>query len=114
MKKRYIKILEYLEQSDNDFVNGRELASLFNVTTRTIRNDIREINESYLEKLIIVGNNQKGYKLVGDLSNIHQNEEMKIIVKTIVSFAKELNIKTIAEFFFKFFCSWNIRCGRNR
>jgi len=90
MKKRYIKILEYLEQSDNDFVNGRELASLFNVTTRTIRNDIREINESYLEKLIIVGNNQKGYKLVGDLSNIHQNEDdyeerAFHIIKTLLS-----------------------------
>ncbi|MCM3773898.1 HTH domain-containing protein [Priestia aryabhattai] len=90
MKKRYIKILEYLEQSDNDFVNGRELASLFNVTTRTIRNDIREINESYLEKLLIIGNNQKGYKLVGDLSNIHQNEDdyeerAFHIIKTLLS-----------------------------
>ncbi|MBY0200168.1 HTH domain-containing protein [Priestia megaterium] len=90
MKKRYIKILEYLEQSENDFVNGSELASLFNVTTRTIRNDIREINESYLEKLAIVGDNQKGYKLVGDLSNIHQNEDdyeerAFHIIKTLLS-----------------------------
>ncbi|MEH7314575.1 hypothetical protein COJ92_28370 [Priestia megaterium] len=90
MKKRYIKILEYLEQSENDFVNGSELASLFNVTTRTIRNDIREINESYLEKVVIVGNNQKGYKLVGDLSNIHQNEDdyeerAFHIIKTLLS-----------------------------
>ena len=38
-------------------------------------------------------------KIDGSLiKNIHQNEEMKIIVKTIVSFAKELNIKTIAEY----------------
>jgi transcriptional antiterminator len=79
-----------LEQSENDFVNGSELASLFNVTTRTIRNDIREINESYLEKIVIVGNNQKGYKLVGDLSNIHQNEDdyeerAFHIIKTLLS-----------------------------
>ncbi|MDD9793507.1 BglG family transcription antiterminator [Priestia megaterium] len=90
MKKRYIKILEYLEQWENDFVNGSELASLFNVTTRTIRNDIREINESYLEKIVIVGNNQKGYKLVGDLSNVHQNEDdyeerAFHIIKTLLS-----------------------------
>jgi len=38
-------------------------------------------------------------KIDGSLiKNIHQNEETKIIVKTIVSFAKELNIKTIAEY----------------
>ncbi|SDE11494.1 transcriptional antiterminator, BglG family [Priestia aryabhattai B8W22] len=90
MKKRYIKILEYLEQSVNDFVNGSELANLFNVTTRTIRNDIREINESYLGKVIITGNTQKGYKLVGDLSNIHQNEDdyeerAFHIIKTLLS-----------------------------
>lgn len=90
MKKRYIKILEYLEQSGNDFVNGSELANLFNVTTRTIRNDIREINESYLDKVIITGNTQKGYKLVGDLSNIHQNEDdyeerAFHIIKTLLS-----------------------------
>lgn len=90
MKKRYIKILEYLEQSGNDFVNGSELANLFNVTTRTIRNDIREINESYLDKVIITGNTQKGYKLIGDLSNIHQNEDdyeerAFHIIKTLLS-----------------------------
>ncbi|WP_263833648.1 EAL domain-containing protein [Sulfurospirillum oryzae] len=38
-------------------------------------------------------------KIDGSLiKNIHQNEETKIIAKTIVSFAKELNIKTIAEY----------------
>ena len=38
-------------------------------------------------------------KIDGSLiKNIHQNEETKIIVKTIVSFAKELNFKTIAEY----------------
>ncbi|MBT2259766.1 BglG family transcription antiterminator [Priestia megaterium] len=90
MKKRYIKILEYLEQSENDFVNGSELANLFNVTTRTIRNDIREINESYLDKVVISGNTQKGYKLVGNLSNIYQNEDdyeerAFHIIKTLLS-----------------------------
>jgi len=38
-------------------------------------------------------------KIDGSLiKNIHQNDEMKIIAKTIVSFAKELGIKTIAEY----------------
>lgn len=38
-------------------------------------------------------------KIDGSLiRNIHLNDEMKIIAKTIVSFAKELGIKTIAEY----------------
>ncbi|MFD6210480.1 BglG family transcription antiterminator [Peribacillus sp. NPDC060253] len=90
MKKRYIKLLEYLEQYGNDYVSGSELANLFNVTTRTIRNDIREINETFLDKVIITGNTQKGYKLVGDLSNIQQNEDdyeerAFHIIKTLLS-----------------------------
>ncbi|WP_375089647.1 transcription antiterminator [Peribacillus sp. RS7] len=90
MKKRYIKLLEYLEQYGNDYVSGSELANLFNVTTRTIRNDIKEINETFLDKVIITGNTQKGYKLVGDLSNIQQNEDdyeerAFHIIKTLLS-----------------------------
>ncbi len=90
MKKRYAKLLEYLEQSNDDFVSGSELANLFNVTTRTIRNDIREINETFLDKVIITGSTQKGYKLVGDLSNIQQNEDdyeerAFHIIKTLLS-----------------------------
>ena len=38
-------------------------------------------------------------KIDGSLiKNIHQNEDMRIIAKTIVSFAKELGIKTVAEY----------------
>ena len=38
-------------------------------------------------------------KIDGSLiKNIHQNDDMKIITKTIVNFAKELGIKTVAEF----------------
>ncbi|MEA3573947.1 BglG family transcription antiterminator [Peribacillus frigoritolerans] len=90
MKKRYTELLEYLEQSNDDFVSGSELANLFNVTTRTIRNDIREINETFLDKVIITGSTQKGYKLVGDLSNIQQNEDdyeerAFHIIKTLLS-----------------------------
>ncbi|MEC0126104.1 BglG family transcription antiterminator [Paenibacillus pabuli] len=75
MRKRYIKLLEHLKQSEHDFVSGSELANLFNVTTRTIRNDIKEINENYLDKAMITGNTRKGYKLVGDLSSLHKNED---------------------------------------
>ncbi|QOS76564.1 PRD domain-containing protein [Paenibacillus sp. JNUCC31] len=75
MRKRYIKLLEHLKQSEHDFVSGSELANLFDVTTRTIRNDIKEMNENYLDKAMIIGNTRKGYKLVGDLSSLHKNED---------------------------------------
>ncbi|MDQ0658955.1 MULTISPECIES: PRD domain-containing protein [unclassified Paenibacillus] len=75
MRKRYIKLLEHLKQSEHDFVSGSELANLFDVTTRTIRNDIKEMNENYLDKAMIIGNTRKGYKLVGDLSSLYKNED---------------------------------------
>ena len=38
-------------------------------------------------------------KIDGSLiKNIHQNDDMRIITKTIINFAKELKIKTVAEF----------------
>ena len=38
-------------------------------------------------------------KIDGSLiKNIDQNDDMRIIAKTIVNFAKELNIKTVAEY----------------
>ncbi len=38
-------------------------------------------------------------KIDGSLiKNIHQNDDMKIITKTIINFAKELGIKTVAEY----------------
>ncbi len=38
-------------------------------------------------------------KIDGSLiKNIDQNDDMRIITKTIVNFAKELNIETVAEY----------------
>lgn len=45
-------------------------------------------------------------KIDGSLiKNIHRNDEMKIIAKTVVNFAKELGIKTIAEYVHSKKCS---------
>lgn len=102
MKIRYVKILEHLEGSNKEFVSGSELANLFNVTTRTIRNDVREINENYLENAIITGNTQKGYKLVGDLTNIQQNEDdyeerAFHIIKTLLSETEYISYDELAK-----------------
>ena len=48
-------------------------------------NALSELNEK-LQKVWQVG------------GNIDKNEEMRIIAKTIVAFAKELGIKTVAEY----------------
>lgn len=102
MKIRYVKILEHLEGSNKEFVSGSELANLFNVTTRTIRNDVREINENYLENAIITGNTQKGYKLVGDLTNIQQDEDdyeerAFHIIKTLLSETEYISYDELAK-----------------
>lgn len=75
MKKRYIELLEFLQQSKETYVSGSELANLFNVTTRTIRNDIKEMNENYLKDVSIIGNTQKGYRLLGNITDLQQSQD---------------------------------------
>lgn len=75
MKKRYIELLQFLQQSKGDYVSGSELANIFNVTTRTIRNDIKEMNDNYLKDVSIIGNTHKGYKLLGNITEIQQSQD---------------------------------------
>lgn len=64
MKQRYIEILKILDQSSVKYISGNDLARYFAVTTRTIRNDIKDINDHYLEDNLIQSTS-KGYKLAG-------------------------------------------------
>ncbi len=57
---RQVKILRYLKNKDT-FVKGSELAKVFGVTDRTIRNDISAIKDVYGEN-IIDAIRTKGYK----------------------------------------------------
>lgn len=91
MHQRYKELLQILKRSTSDFVSGKELAAELNVTTRTLRNDIKDLNENYLKETSIQGDNHKGYTLLkGSLllqqqSQVDIKERMFGIIKAMMS-----------------------------
>ena len=59
MNFRQLKILELFQRNQGVYFTGQALADEFNVSLRTIRNDIREINEENAQKITSL--NKKGY-----------------------------------------------------
>lgn len=76
MYDRHREIIKILKEKNN-YVTGKELAAIFKVTDRTIRNDINEINA--INDNIIVSSKKRGYKLTkmpiynDKINNIPQN-----------------------------------------
>lgn len=72
-------------------MSGKDLAAALNVTTRTLRNDIRDLNENYLKETSIQGDNHKGYTLLEGSLLLQQQgqtnikERMFRIIKTMMS-----------------------------
>ncbi|WP_252313058.1 HTH domain-containing protein [Sinobaca sp. H24] len=91
MHQRYKELLQILKQSTSDFVSGKDLAAALNVTTRTLRNDIRDLNENYLKETSIQGDNHKGYTLLEGSLLLQQQgqtdikERMLRIIKIMMS-----------------------------
>ena len=70
LTKRQKMIISIMNRQ-KDWIVGKDLARLLNVSDRTIRNDIAAINHFY-EDMIIESNIKKGYRLQEDmLSLIH-------------------------------------------
>lgn len=91
MHQRYKELLQILKNSTSDFVSGKELAAELNVTTRTLRNDIKDLNENYLKETSIQGDNQKGYTLLEGSLLVQPQSQMDIkhrmfgIIKAMMS-----------------------------
>ena len=61
LNKRQKKIIMLMNE-DKNWIMGKELAKLFGVSDRTIRNDIAKINDFYKD-LLIISNVRYGYKI---------------------------------------------------
>ena len=61
LNKRQEKIIMMMNDS-NDWITGKELSKLLNVSDRTIRSDIDSINR-YYENALIESNLRYGYHL---------------------------------------------------
>ncbi|MBD1382957.1 BglG family transcription antiterminator [Metabacillus arenae] len=90
MKERQSKLLYLLQTKKTEYVLGTYLSEKLGVSVRTIRNDIKELNESLLIDAVIESNNRYGYKLTGSLEKFqekdhqHFEERSFYIIKTLM------------------------------
>lgn len=76
MRDRYTKILHILQNSDG-FVTGNEISEHLNISSRTVRNDIKDLNDNYLIGARIISNKRQGYKLEGELVSFKQRQHIE-------------------------------------
>ncbi len=91
MIHRQIKLIQLLLNNVETYLNGQEVATFLNVSNRTVRNDIKTINATFLEDLII-STQSKGYQLN---TNIYATKEIESLLEERMSRENKLLI-TIA------------------
>ena len=91
MIHRQIKLIQLLLNNVETYLNGQEVATFLNVSNRTVRNDIKTINATFLEDLII-STQSKGYQLN---TNIYATKEIESLLDERMSRENNLLI-TIA------------------
>lgn len=101
LKKRQNNIIDILDDKDQ-WLTGKTLAQMLNVSDRTIRSDIEAINREYQREMII-SNKRLGYKLdeqaISDMELVTNNiipqtpqERCIWIIKELLFNSKELNL----------------------
>jgi lichenan operon transcriptional antiterminator len=95
LNKRQKRIITFMRNS-RDWIIGKELAKVFWVSDRTIRNDIAHINEIY-GRVLIKSNIRLGYRISEDSFKIADTELNEIIPQT----SEERCIYIIKELLFE-------------
>ncbi len=101
LKKRQNNIIDILDDKDQ-WLTGKALAQMLNVSDRTIRSDIEAINREYQREMII-SNKRLGYKLdeqaISEMELVTNNiipqtpqERCIWIIKELLFNSKELNL----------------------
>ncbi|WP_054860483.1 HTH domain-containing protein [Gracilibacillus sp. JCM 18860] len=70
MHKKHSQLINFLMNQDQEYVSTATLAEILNVTDRTIRNYIKEINDSGTD--IIITSSSQGYAIKNDNTRIDQ------------------------------------------
>ncbi|PAE12336.1 hypothetical protein CHI02_09855 [Niallia circulans] len=76
MRDRYAKLLHILQNSDG-FVTGNDISEQLNISSRTVRNDIKDLNDNYLIGARIISNKRQGYQLEGELVGFKQRHHIE-------------------------------------
>ena len=101
LKKRQNNIIDILNDKE-EWLTGKALAQMLNVSDRTIRSDIQTINREYQREMIL-SNKRLGYKLdekaISDMELVTNNiipqtpqERCIWIIKELLFDSKELNL----------------------
>lgn len=89
------KMIMTIMNNQKDWIVGKDLAKLLNVSDRTIRNDIAAINEFYADTMI-ESNIRKGYRIQGEKVKRFTEETKKEIPETGEE-RRWLILKTLVE-----------------
>lgn len=102
--QRQMNILKYLKTYP-DWHTGKDLVTLFNVSIRTIRNDIQTINESAKQE-IIQSSKSYGYRIDASLAkgvdiqsdnDIYADRQLKILLKLTINYQSSFDIYDLAQ-----------------
>ena len=69
MINRQIKLIQLLINNAQTYISGNEVSAYLNVSNRTVRNDIKVINSTFIDNLI-VSVKSRGYQLNLDAYSI--------------------------------------------
>lgn len=76
MREKYLLLIIALQEREG-FIKGSELADILQVTDRTVRNYIKDLNENYLVDAKIKNNKNKGYILIGEVNEIKRTQQIE-------------------------------------
>lgn len=106
LNKRQNQIIDILN-NDNNWITGKELAKLLNVSDRTIRSDIDVINKFY-DCLLIKSNKRLGYQIdeallfkqdieTKELIPQNSHERCVYIIRELLFKSKEINLIALQD-----------------
>ena len=103
LNKRQNQIIDILN-NDNNWITGKELAKLLNVSDRTIRSDIDVINKFY-DCLLIKSNKRLGYQALlfkqdietKELIPQNSHERCVYIIRELLFKSKEINLIALQD-----------------
>jgi transcriptional antiterminator len=102
MKERYVKILHILQQTSR-YTSGTSLSKQLSISARTIRSDVKDLNENYLIGATIVSNKRLGYKIEGTITGFKEKHHLEFearafhIVKVLMEVKGRITYEQLAQ-----------------
>lgn len=102
MKDNYAKLLLELEKKPNG-ISGNQLAERLGVSTRSVRNYVKDLNNNYLQGAQIEASPERGYVLDGQITSITETGQLEFeqraffILRYLMMTSEVTTYETIAD-----------------